>query len=282
MNFYLGCAVWSYGGWVGNFYPPKSRPKDFLHLYSQRFSTVEGNTTFYAVPDRKTITRWVEQTPAGFKFCPKFPQTVSHRGLLVDAIPAARDFLTRMEGLGDRLGTVFLQLPPSYSPEYLADLQEFLKACSAMNCSLGVEVRHLDWFEKTYCDCLNDLLFESNISRVLLDTRPIYNCSDNPQINSTRRKPQVPVKPVITGDVGFVRFISHPTKTYNEFWLQEWIDYLKLHRLKTIYFFVHCPQEENSPNTAKYFQSQLKKQGVNVPDLPWDNIAPVPTQLSLF
>lgn len=72
-QFWLGCAVWSYKGWVGDFYPTGSRPRDFLSLYSERLNAVEGNTTFYAVPDEKTVHKWVSQTPAIFKFCPKFP-----------------------------------------------------------------------------------------------------------------------------------------------------------------------------------------------------------------
>ena len=63
MNFFIGCAVWAYKGWAGNLYPRNSRPAEFLHLYSRRFTTVEGNTTFYAVPNAETITRWKTQTP---------------------------------------------------------------------------------------------------------------------------------------------------------------------------------------------------------------------------
>jgi uncharacterized protein YecE (DUF72 family) len=49
------CAVWSYPGWVGEVYPPKTPARDFLRVYSNYFSAVEGNTTFYAIPDRQTI-----------------------------------------------------------------------------------------------------------------------------------------------------------------------------------------------------------------------------------
>ncbi len=58
MNFFIGCAVWAYKGWVGELYPQGTRTADFLHLYSRRFTTVEGNTTFYAVPNQETVTRW--------------------------------------------------------------------------------------------------------------------------------------------------------------------------------------------------------------------------------
>ncbi|MBW4535938.1 MAG: DUF72 domain-containing protein [Pleurocapsa minor HA4230-MV1] len=89
MNFYLGCAVWSYKDWVGNLYPPKSQPRDFLNLYSRRFTTVEGNTTFYAIPSAQTIEKWVEQTPPGFKFCPKLHRQITHQGLLTPRISEA-------------------------------------------------------------------------------------------------------------------------------------------------------------------------------------------------
>ena len=98
MNFYLGCAIWSYKEWVGNLYPPKSPAKDFLSLYSRRFTTVEGNTTFYAIPSAETIEKWVAQTPPGFKFCPKLHRQITHQGLLLPQRDRAIDFLIRMSG----------------------------------------------------------------------------------------------------------------------------------------------------------------------------------------
>ncbi len=286
MNFYLGCAVWSYKDWVGNLYPPKSQPRDFLNLYSRRFTTVEGNTTFYAIPAAETIAKWVAQTPPGFKFCPKLHREVTHQGLLTPRIDDALSFLERISGLGDRLGTTFIQLPPSYSPEYWTDLTEFLHACSQSGLSLALEVRHLDWFKPQQSDRLNDLLAKLNITKVLLDTRPIYNCPDDPQVNSPRKKPKLPLQPEIIGDIGFIRFISHPESKYNQAYLQQWVNSLHswLNLGKTIYFFVHCPQEVRSPDTAKYFHSLLKGNESNslIPALPWNDLEPHPTQLSLF
>ena len=284
MNFYLGCAIWSYKEWVGNLYPPKSKPADFLNLYSRRFTTVEGNTTFYAIPSPETIHKWVAQTPTGFKFCPKLNRNITHQGLLSPRINDALSFLKRMSILGDRLGTTFIQLPPSYSPQYIEDLAEFLTACDRFNSSLALEVRHLDWFKAKYSDRLDRLLTKLNIARVLLDTRPIYNCPDDPQIESKRKKPQVPLQPKVTGNTAFVRYISHPNFQYNQSYLQQWAVNLNdwLCQGKTVYFFVHCPQEARSPNTAKYFYSLMQQQSSNLPGLPWNKIDPQPTQLSLF
>ena len=283
MNFYLGCAIWSYKDWVGNLYPPKSRPRDFLNLYSRRFTAVEGNTTFYAIPSESTIAKWVAQTPPGFKFCPKLHRQITHQGLLTPQLPKALSFLTRMLDLGDRLGTVFIQLPPSYSPEYFGDLTEFLTVCSQSDVSLALEVRHSDWFDRE-CDRLNSLLTKLDIARVLLDTRPIYNCPDDPQIGSPRKKPKLPFQPIVLNDTALIRFISHPHRQYNQTYLEQWASQIDrwLSKDKTVYFFVHCPHETYSPDTAKYFYNLLRVRHRELPDLPWNEVDTYPTQLSLF
>ncbi|BAZ43636.1 hypothetical protein NIES4102_06370 [Chondrocystis sp. NIES-4102] len=284
MNFYLGCAVWSYKEWVGNLYPPKTKAADFLSLYSRRFTTVEGNTTFYAIPSLATIAKWIAQTPVGFKFCPKLYRQYTHQGLLSPHIAKTLDFLQIMANLGDRLGTIFIQLPPSYTPEYFEDLTQFLTPCSQSGLALALEVRHQNWFCDPYRDRLQSLLTRLNISTVLLDTRPIYNCPDDPQLNIERRKPQVPLQVNLTDDTGFIRFISHPQQQYNLLYLQQWVTTCHhwLNQGKTIYFFVHCPQEVYSPNTAKYFFSLLQQQNNTIPNLPWNEIDLPPTQLNLF
>ncbi|MBP0020499.1 MAG: DUF72 domain-containing protein [Cyanobacteria bacterium SBLK] len=283
-NFYLGCAVWSFKGWVGDFYPEKARQGDFLRLYGDRLTAVEGNTTFYAVPERGTVERWAAQTPSGFHFCPKMPKSVTHGDLLMAQLAGAIAFLERMEGLGDRLGVIFIQLPPSYSSESFGDLASFLSQLAKKDYKFALEVRHLDWFEELNRDRLNELLQSLNIGRVLLDTRPVYDSSDDPQLHSRTRKPNVPLQPVITSDFAFVRFISHPRSQFNQKFLQEWSQQIDrwLKEGKTIYFFVHCPEEEHSPHTARDLQKLLEKQGTSIPELPWNLLKMPPKQLSLF
>lgn len=283
MNFRLGCAVWSYKGWVGDFYPPGSRTTDFLRLYSQRLTTVEGNTTFYAIPDSETIARWVAETPPGFEFCLKLPRDLTHQGLLQPSIPGALSFLEQMRGLGDRLGPIFAQLPPGYSPAFLDDLTNFLEACSDSKAPLALEVRHPDWFREPHASQLTALLEQLGVGRVLLDTRPIYTGADDPQLQSERRKPNLPLQLSVTAPFSLIRFISHPHRDFNRSFLEEWVTTVDqwLRQGKRIYFFVHCPIEARSPGTAHYFQ-QMLLQRVSVPPLPWDSIPQSPTQLSLF
>ncbi|HLP90428.1 MAG TPA: DUF72 domain-containing protein [Nostocaceae cyanobacterium] len=283
MNFLIGCAVWAYKGWVGELYPPGTRTSEFLHLYSRRFTTVEGNTTFYAVPNQETVTRWATETPPGFEFCLKLPRDVTHQKLLKPKIPEALQFLEQMRPLGKRLGVMFAQLPPSYSPQLLTDLTEFLQAWPHSETPLALEVRHPDWFKEPHSSNLTELLQGLGVGRVLLDTRPIYTGEDDPQLHSERRKPQLPVQFSVTAPFSLIRFISHPRLSMNQPFMEEWVKQIQqwLQAGIKIYFFVHCPTEDFSPRTAQYFQQLLEQAGISVPPLPWNTIQP-PNQLSLW
>lgn len=284
MNFWLGCAIWGYKDWVGDFFPSGTRASDFLHLYSRRFATVEGNTTFYSIPDLNTVKRWATETPENFRFCLKLPRDITHGGLLTPALPNAIAFLTQMQGLGNRLGPVFAQLPPGYSPAQMRDLTQFLQGFAAAAIPLALEVRHPDWFTEPYADQLNQLLTDLDMGRVLLDTRPIYECPDDPQLYSERRKPQLPLQPIITTHFTLIRYISHPEQLLNQTYLQQWVTLVDrwLRQGTQVYFFVHCPVEKQSPANARYFQTLLEQQQVPVPPLPWNSLGQPPTQLSLF
>lgn len=284
MSFRLGCAIWAYRDWIGHLFPVGSRASDFLHLYSRRFTTVEGNTTFYSVPDRDTVQRWAAETPTGFQFCLKLPRNITHAGLLTPAIADTLTFLEQMQPLGNHLGPFFAQLPPSYSPAQLEDLTHFLHAFPHNKFSLALEVRHPDWFEPPHATALNERLQAFNIARVLLDTRPIYECPDDPQLYSERRKPQVPLQPILTANFSLIRYISHPDLAMNQPYLQQWVQRVNqwLKQGTQIYFFVHCPVEQHSPSIARHFQHLLEQQHIPVPVLPWNTIEEPPTQLSLF
>lgn len=283
-TFFLGCAVWAYKGWIGDLYPPASRSADFLRLYSRRFTAVEGNTTFYSVPNAETVARWVADTPPGFAFCLKLPRDLTHQHTLQPSIPGALQFLQQMKGLGDRLGPFFAQLPPHYGPALLSDLTTFLSAWPRTEAPLAVEVRHPAWFQEPHASTLTTVLERLGVGRVLLDTRPIYSGPDDPQEQSQRRKPQLPLSLSVTAPFSIVRFISHPHRERNQSFLEEWAAHLDnwLRQGTRVYFFVHCPLEARSPHTARLFQQLLEQRSVPVLPLPWNTINSPPTQLDLF
>lgn len=289
MTFYIGCAIWAYKQWVGELYPPGSRSGDFLRLYGQRLTTVEGNTTFYSVPHAETVQRWAAETPETFQFCLKLPRDITHQGDLLPHLPQAIAFLHHMRPLGSRLGPLFAQLPPSYSPAQFEDLAAFLQGWPLDQAPLALEVRHRDWFRPSQGDRLNQCLQQLGVGRVLLDTRPIYECPDDPQLASERKKPRVPLQPVVTSNFALVRYISHPEPELNERWMAEWVPQIDtwLRQGTQVYLLIHCPVEARSPTHTRRFQALLERANVPVPPLPWDHLPAMPTrlenaQLSLF
>jgi uncharacterized protein YecE (DUF72 family) len=292
MSIYLGCPVWSFKGWVGNFYPKGTKSTDFLHEYARRLTTIEGNTTFYAVPAIKTLAAWIEQTPETFRFCPKIPKAISHNGKLSDYVDRALHFVEAMRPLASRLGPMFLQLPPSYSPHLLDDLAKFLDAWPK-EIRLGIEVRHLDWFDAPHRDSINQLLTSHNMARVVIDTRPIRNLKGDASIagssyesllEARERKPDVPVFLERTGDFIFLRFIGHPHLDHNLELVAEWVDYLvpQIQQNVDVFIICHSPDNMIAPDLCREFQRRIALK-INIPPLPWDAIKPdIPEQPALF
>ena len=250
LNFRLGCAVWAYKDWVGDFYPAKSRASDFLRLYGERMTTVEGNTTFYSIPTPEVVQRWAHETPTTFRFCPKLPRQLTHAGALTPNLPAAIRFLSLMQGLGPQLGPILVQLPPSYSPAAINDLARFLTGWPRTTSPIAVEVRHIEWFKAPHTHQLNALLTRLGVGRAILDSRTMYEweeAADDPQLQSERRKPNVPMQPHITAPFTLVRYISHPKLTRNQDYLAGWVEQVKTmaQRRKAGVFF--CPLPYRGP-----------------------------------
>jgi uncharacterized protein YecE (DUF72 family) len=284
--FYIGCAVWAYKEWVGDLFPPKSKSADFLHLYSRRLTTVEGNTSFYATPGEEVVRRWATETPESFRFCFKLPREISHEGALSAKVEATAAFIERMSGLGERLGPFFLQLPPGYRADKIVDLEHWLKAWPREQ-ELAVEVRHDDWYKEPGESALMDLLDRYGFGRVLMDVRPL-NAGPLPGAEedlelARDRKPDVPLHPLRSGNVTLVRYIGHPILELNEPFLDEWAERVAkwLSEGTRVYFFMHCPQERYSPTLCRNFHALLSRL-TTIPSLPWNALDSDMEQTTLF
>jgi uncharacterized protein YecE (DUF72 family) len=279
MPFFIGTAVWAHQGWVGNFFPKGTKQADYLREYAKRLTTVEGNTTFWATPSVETVLRWAQDTPDYFRFCPKLPRGVSHAGQLMPHLGEAQRFVDLMRNLGTRLGPLFLQLPPRYSPKLIYDLQKFLEAWPR-EVQLAVEVRHLDWFEGLQQAALNELLQTHEVGRVIIDTRPIRTLSGariDPGTMQVRveaaqeRKPDVPVLPMRTASFAFVRYIGHPDVKANGPLLDEWAEQMAtwLNEGATVYAFCHAPDQTYAPPICRELYDRIAARAPLEP-LPWD------------
>ncbi len=282
MPLYVGCPIWSFKGWVGNFYPDHTKSTDYVREYARRLNAVEGNTTFYAVPSEQTIAQWGEATPESFRFCFKIPKAISHSGPLASRVDAAHEFIRVMSQLGSRLGPMFLQLPPSYSPHMLDDLRKFLEAWPR-GMRLGVEVRHLGWFDGPANDTLNRLLSGHNMARVVIDTRPIRSLDGDKILQGSvyqtllaarKRKPNVPVIPERTADFVFIRYIGHPQLVFNAPLLDEWSTFLasQLQQGADAFMICHSPENLVMPLLCRELYARVANR-IGLPPLPWDTAA---------
>lgn len=163
-GLYLGTSGWSYADWEGTLYAPGTAAGARLAEYVKHYATVEIDSTFYGTPRRSTVERWRELAPEGFLFAAKFPREVTHDKLLVDAGREAAAFVDTMQHLGDKLGPLLLQLPPTFDIGSMEDLDLFLGALPE-GPRYAVEVRHRSWVGSE----LPGLLQERGAALALID-----------------------------------------------------------------------------------------------------------------
>jgi uncharacterized protein YecE (DUF72 family) len=163
-DLYLGTSGWSYADWEGTLYPEALPSASRLAEYAKYFATVEIDSTFYGTPRRSTVEKWREIVPDGFLFAAKFPQEVTHERNLVGSEAESESFVRTMAELGDRLGPLLLQLPPSFDVEGMGVLEDFLKRLPE-GFRYAVEVRHRSWLGSD----LPEMLRERGAALALID-----------------------------------------------------------------------------------------------------------------
>ncbi|ALG68198.1 DUF72 domain-containing protein [Beggiatoa leptomitoformis] len=243
---YVGCPVWAHKAWVGRLYPATAKDKDFLSYYAKQFNAIELNSTHYHVPDKQTISRWQTSVSTTFRFCPKLPQEISHRQLLTgDARVLTQEFCQRIQELKTVLGVCFLQLPPTFTPVQLPLLQKFFEYFP-MDISLAVEFRHPAWFQQNTFANVVAMLSHWNKTTVITDV-------------AGRRDV---LHQYLSTPTAFIRFVGNALDTTDYQRIDAWVSCLQdwfMQGLKTLYFFVHEPDNTLSPELAEYLIKQLNQ-----------------------
>jgi uncharacterized protein YecE (DUF72 family) len=140
---HVGCAGWSLPRAQWLHFPAAG---SHLERYAARFDIAEINTSFYRPHQRETYARWAAGTPAHFRFSAKLPKSITHEKRLVGAVPELEAFLMQVEGLGDKLGCLVVQLPPSLDFDG-PTVSRFLAALRRRHQgSVALEPRHPSWF----------------------------------------------------------------------------------------------------------------------------------------
>jgi uncharacterized protein YecE (DUF72 family) len=144
MTLFLGTSGWQYKDWRGVLYPPGVPTRLWLEEYAARFATVEINNAFYRLPSRETFEAWRERTPPDFVVAVKASRFLTHIKRLRDPEEPVHRLMSHAAGLGDRLGPVLLQLPPTLRAD--TGLLDDCLAAFPAGTRVAVEPRHDSWW----------------------------------------------------------------------------------------------------------------------------------------
>lgn len=146
MSLHIGTSGWAYKEWKPAFYPDGLPQDRFLAHYASVLSACEINATFYRLQSEAAVARWAAATPPGFRFAVKAHRRLTHTRTLPPAEGGAEfleAFLESLTGLGDRLGAVLLQFPPTRKRDDGA--LDALLGCLPRGLPVALEFRHDSW-----------------------------------------------------------------------------------------------------------------------------------------
>jgi len=257
----LGLPMWSNRGWTGSLFPKSMGSGEALHHYSQVFDSVEGNTTFYALPSAASVSSWLEQVSGNFQFSFKLPRTVTHDNQLRYCGVQLSEYFNRLEPLAARCGTFMIQLPESFEPRQLDDLANFLVALPA-DYHFAVEVRHSDFFSRgTEEQALNELLRSCGVDRVCFDSRALFSqgAITEEEIDAQKKKPKLPVHAIATATKPVLRFIGCSDVEHNKTYFAPWVKKITQWRRSGIVptIFIHTPDNRAAPEQAVILHQML-------------------------
>ena len=158
----IGCAGWSLLARHASYFP---REGSHLQRYAAVFAAAEINSSFYRPHQAKTYAGWAEAVSADFRFAVKMPKAFSHDARLKVTMAELRGFLDPVRELGERLGPLLLQLPPSLRFERRVALGFLDKLRGLHAAAVVLEPRHASWFGHE----VDALLRERGIARVAAD-----------------------------------------------------------------------------------------------------------------
>lgn len=166
LSIRVGTAGWSIPHALRDDFPEGG---SHLTRYAARLPVAEINSSFHRPHRRQTYERWAASVGRDFRFAVKIPKGITHIGRLVDVDEPLRRFAGEIAGLGEKLGPVLVQLPPSlvFEPRVVDAFARQLRA--VIPAQTVIEPRHPSWF----ADDADLLLAGHRIARVAADPPPV-------------------------------------------------------------------------------------------------------------
>jgi uncharacterized protein YecE (DUF72 family) len=161
----VGTAGWSIPQHYANVF---DTPGKHLARYGARLAAVEINSSFYRPHKPETYARWAASVPDSFRFAVKVPREITHSRKLMAVATSLKDFLGQVSNLGDRLGPLLVQLPPSFRYDKTTVTGFFEMMRAKFDGGVVCEPRHASWFT----DDVDEALRRFKVARVAADPAP--------------------------------------------------------------------------------------------------------------
>ena len=207
-----------------------------LAYYSERFSTVEINYSFYRLPSEKVLGDWAKGTPEEFSFTLKAPRRITHESRLRQCEDLMDTFAQRARILGSKLGVLLFQLPPSFKMD-LEVLEAFL-AWAPADLRIAFEFRHDSWHSQEVFTRLKD----ANVALCINDNE----------------KSTTPLE--VTSDFGYFRLRD---EGYDDADIAHWGDTIleRTSQWKDVFVYFKHEDEGLGPEFARSLTTDLESRG---------------------
>lgn len=139
-----------------------------LERYARRLNATEINSSFYRHHRVDTYRRWAQSVPADFRFAVKVPRTLTHEGELASPPKVIDQLASEVQGLGEKLGVLLVQLPPKLVFNAPVARRFFRELHERIDVAIACEPRHPSWGTQT----ANRVLIACGVARVAADPPP--------------------------------------------------------------------------------------------------------------
>jgi len=250
-----GGTMWTIREWRGTVYPSGIPQRLWPEAYGRAFGTIEFNATHYRIHPPDRMAAWAKAMPEDFRFCPKFPQIITHFRRFANCEGPTADFIDGILALGNRCGPAFVQLPPHFSPKHGQALLNYLEQWPR-ELPISVEFRHPDWFSGgADAEAVWDTLETLGIGAVISDT--------------AGRRDAVHMR--VTAPFVLIRWGGYAGHPSDQIRMQDWINRLDSwfnSGLQEAYFLIHQPDSLATPATSVLFADLVEQASGHRPKTP--------------
>lgn len=150
------------------------KAKVSLYEYAQYFPIVELDTSFYFIPQRAHIEKWLKETPSNFQFIMKVPGALTTHQTLEEGETYAELAQQLSERCAlfkeqQRLYCLLAQFPASFTctkqnVQWLRELRHWFKKER-----VAVEFRHSSWYDEKNRAAMRQFMTDQQFSLVIVD-----------------------------------------------------------------------------------------------------------------